>query len=67
MGVSHVNFLLRALPQPLVKDVADDFDDLMRETFVSISCAVLPDRVYPPRGSSARLDTRLPGTGVDFR
>jgi hypothetical protein len=46
MGVSRVNFLLRPLPQLLVKDAADVFDDLMRETFASISCAVLPDRVW---------------------
>jgi hypothetical protein len=45
MGVCRVNFLLRALPQPLVKDAANVFDDLMQETFASISCAVLPDRV----------------------
>jgi hypothetical protein len=42
----RVNFQLRALPQPLVKDAADVFDDLMQETFASISCAVLPDRVW---------------------
>jgi hypothetical protein len=29
MGVSHVNFLFRALPQRLVKDAADDFDDFV--------------------------------------
>jgi hypothetical protein len=46
MGVCRVNFLLRALPQPLVKDAANVFDDLMQETFASISCAVLPDRVW---------------------
>jgi hypothetical protein len=45
MGVCRVNFLLRALPQPLVNDAADVFDDLTHETFASISCAVLPDRV----------------------
>jgi hypothetical protein len=46
MGVCRGNFLLRALPQPLVKDAADVFDDLMQETFASISRAVLPDRVW---------------------
>jgi hypothetical protein len=46
MGVCRANFLLRALPQPLVKDAADVFDELMQETFASISCAVLPDRVW---------------------
>jgi hypothetical protein len=46
MGVCRVNFLLRALPQPLVKDAADVFDELMQETFTSISCVVLPDRVW---------------------
>jgi hypothetical protein len=46
MGVCRVNFLLRALPQPLVKDAADVFDDLMPETLASISCAVLPDRAW---------------------
>jgi hypothetical protein len=29
-----------------VKYAADVFDDLMQETFASISCAVLPDRVW---------------------
>jgi hypothetical protein len=46
MGVCCDNFHLRALPQPLVKDAADVFDDLMQEAFASISCAVLPDRVW---------------------
>jgi hypothetical protein len=46
MGVCRINFLLRALPQPLVKDAADVFDDLKQETFASISGAVLPDRVW---------------------
>jgi hypothetical protein len=46
LGVCRVNFLLHALPQPLVKDAADVFDDLMQETFASISCTVLPDRVW---------------------
>jgi hypothetical protein len=46
MGVCRVNFLLRALPQPLVKDVANVFDALMQENFASISCVVLPDRVW---------------------
>jgi hypothetical protein len=46
MRVCLVNLLLRALPQPLVKDAADIFDVLMQETFASISCAVLPDRVW---------------------
>jgi hypothetical protein len=46
MGMCRVNFLLRALPQPLAKDAADVFDDLMQVTFDSISCAVLPDRVW---------------------
>jgi hypothetical protein len=44
LGVCRVNFPLRALPQPLVKGAADVFDDLMQETFASISCALLPDR-----------------------
>jgi hypothetical protein len=46
MGVCRVNFLLRALPQPLVNDAADVFDDSMQETFASIALAVLPDRVW---------------------
>jgi hypothetical protein len=46
MGVCRVTFVLRALPQPLMKDAADVFDNLMQETFASISCAVLPDRVW---------------------
>jgi hypothetical protein len=46
MGVCRVNFLLRALPQPLVNDAAHVFDDSMQETFASISCAVLRDRVW---------------------
>jgi hypothetical protein len=29
MGACRVNFLLRALPQPLVKGAADVFDDLI--------------------------------------
>jgi hypothetical protein len=29
-----------------VKDAADGFDNLMQETFASISCAVLPGRVW---------------------
>jgi hypothetical protein len=46
MGVCRVNFPLRTLPQPLVKDAADVFDDLMQENFSFISCAVRPDRVW---------------------
>jgi hypothetical protein len=46
MGMCRVNFVLHALPQPLVKNAADVFDDLMQETLASISCAVLPDRVW---------------------
>jgi hypothetical protein len=46
MGVCRVKFLLCALSQPLVKDAADFFDDLKQETLASISCAVLPDRVW---------------------
>jgi hypothetical protein len=46
MGVCRVNFLRRALPKPLVNDAADVFDDLMLETFASISCAAHPDRVW---------------------
>jgi hypothetical protein len=46
MGVCRVTFLLRALPQPLVKDAADVFDDLIQETFASISCAVPSYRVW---------------------
>jgi hypothetical protein len=64
MSVCRVNFLLRGLLQPLVKDTADVFDDLMQETFASISCAVLPDRVCT---AAQLLITRLPGTWVDFR
>jgi hypothetical protein len=45
MGVCRVTFLLRALPQPLAKDAADVFDDLIQETFASISCAVPSYRV----------------------
>jgi hypothetical protein len=56
MGVCRVNFLLRALAQPLVKDAADVFDDLMRETFASISCAVLPDVVW----AAAQLPISVP-------
>jgi hypothetical protein len=56
MGVCRVNFLFRALPQPLVKDAADVFDDFMRETFASISCAVLPDRVW----TAAQLSISTP-------
>jgi hypothetical protein len=37
MGKCRVNFLLRALPQPLVNDAADAFDDSMQETFASIA------------------------------
>jgi hypothetical protein len=46
MGVCRVQFLLRALPQPLVKDVADVLDDMMQETSATISSAVRPDRVW---------------------
>jgi hypothetical protein len=46
MGVCRVNFLLRALPKQLVNDAADVFDDLILETFASISCAARPDRVW---------------------
>jgi hypothetical protein len=46
MGACCAKFLLCALPQPLVKYASDVFDDLMQETFASISCAVLPDRVW---------------------
>jgi hypothetical protein len=46
MGVCRVNFLLLPLPQPLVKDATDVFDDLMQDTFASISCAMIPDRVW---------------------
>jgi hypothetical protein len=46
MSVCRVSFLLRALPKPFVNDAADVFDDLMQETFASIFCAVLPDRVW---------------------
>jgi hypothetical protein len=46
MAVCRVNFLLRALPQLLVKDAADGFDDLMQETFASVSCSLLLDRVW---------------------
>jgi hypothetical protein len=46
MGVCRVNFLLHALPQPLVKAAADVFNDLKQETFASISCAVLANRVW---------------------
>jgi hypothetical protein len=48
--------LLRALPQPLVKDAPDVFDDLMQETFAYISCAVLPDRVW----TAAQLPISIP-------
>jgi hypothetical protein len=56
MGVCRVNFLLRALPQPLLKDAADVFDDSMQEMFASISYAVLPDRV----GTAAQLPISTP-------
>jgi hypothetical protein len=46
LGVCRINFLLRALPQPLVKDAADVIDDLKQETLASISCAVLLDWVW---------------------
>jgi hypothetical protein len=65
MGACRVNFLLRALPQPLVKDAADVFDDLMQETFASISCAVLPDAVW----TAAQLPISVPdypGLGLTF-
>jgi hypothetical protein len=52
-GVCRVNFLLRALPQPLVKDAADVFDDMMQETFASVSCAVF-QIVSRPRLSCPR-------------
>jgi hypothetical protein len=56
MGVCRVNFLLRALPKPLVKDAANVLDDLMHETFASISCAVPPDRVR----TAAQLPITIP-------
>jgi hypothetical protein len=44
IGVCRVNFLLCALPQTLLKDAADVFDDLMQVTFASIACTVLSDK-----------------------
>jgi hypothetical protein len=46
MGVFRVNFLLRAGPQPLVKDAADVLDDLLQENFATVYRTVLPDRVW---------------------
>jgi hypothetical protein len=63
MGVCRVNFPLRALPQPLVKDAADVFDDLMQENFASIFCAVLPDRVWTA-AQLAILTPACPGLGL---
>jgi hypothetical protein len=34
MGVCRVNFQLRSSPQPLVRDAADVFDELMQENFL---------------------------------
>jgi hypothetical protein len=63
MGVCRVNFLLRALPKPLVKVAADVFEDLMQGTFAPISCAVFPDRVW----TAAQLPSSThdcPGLGL---
>jgi hypothetical protein len=66
MDVCRVNILLRALPKPLVKNAADVFDGLTQGDlrFYLLRCA---SRSGLDRGLAAHLDTRLPGTWVDFR
>lgn len=46
MGVCRINFLLRALPQPLTVQAATQFDEMQRLAFTRISGAVITDETW---------------------
>lgn len=63
MGTCRVNYLLRALPQPLVAAASRSFDVMMRETFSRLSCEVVTDDIWCSPQLPIAM-TSAPGLGL---